>query len=397
MIELLFPVAVCGAAVLFGRKKPKSDQEQIELVFRNLGVGGKVGKEKQTFVYPKLINKHQVENGIEYVYGTTVGLPDKILTPLKDILSSTLNKPLKLKYKKYLTITVYNEPIPDKVLYNDVPRMEGWVVPLGKSEVGWHFHDFDKTPHMTIAGTTRFGKTKMLKNNMTYLIEQHPDDVEFLIIDLKGKLEFNRYSNLKQVRTVCGDPFEAFEQLSLLHAELTNTMSEFLDAGWSNIVETTKKKRLFVIVDEAAQLAPDKFMDGESKKAMGGCQYFLSEIARVAGGLGVRLIYATQYPTADTLPRQIKQNSDIKISFRLPAGYASEVAIDDRGAEKLPSDVPGRALIKTHEIIEVQTPLITDEEMMERVGPYVITERKDVSPEIGSSITKFGEDGVSQP
>lgn len=397
VIEFLFPAAVCGLAVAFGRKKKPTDKDQIELVFRNLGVGGKIGKEKQTFLFPKLVHEHSVENGKEYVYATTVGLPDKTLKPLKEILSSTLNKPLKLKYKKYLSITVYDIEMPEVVLYKDVPSKKGWVVPLGKNLEGWHFHDFDKTPHTTIAGTTRFGKTQMLKNIMTYLIEHHTEDVEFLIIDLKGKLEFNPYRNLKQVRAVCGDPFEAYEELSQLHLQVKDTMEKFLGNGWNNVVKTSEKKRLFVIVDEAAQLAPDKFMEPEVKKIMSACQYYLSELARVAGGLGTRIVYATQYPTADTLPRQIKQNADMKISFRLPTGYASEVAIDEHGAEKLPSNIPGRALVKTHEVTEVQTPYIEDNEMMERIDRYVISERKEVSRESGSSITQFGENGVHEP
>ena len=36
----------------------------------------------------------------------------------------------------------------------------------------------------------------------------------------------------------------------------------------------------------------------------------LSHIARIGGALGFRLIFCTQYPTGDTLPRQVKQNSD---------------------------------------------------------------------------------------
>lgn len=75
-------------------------------------------------------------------------------------------------------------------------------------------------------------------------------------------------------------------------------------------------------------------------------------------------------PTSDTLPRSIKQNSDGKITFRLPSGYASDVAIDEHGAEKLPSDVKGRALYKTHELKEMQVPLIEDKEMWERLAQY---------------------------
>jgi len=53
--------------------------------------------------------------------------------------------------------------------------------------------------------------------------------------------------------------------------------------------------------------------------------------------------------------------------------------------------------VKTHEIIEVQTPYIEDKEMMERKGQYVISERKEVLPERGSTITQVGEDGIHDP
>jgi hypothetical protein len=92
-------------------------------------------------------------------------------------------------------------------------------------------------------------------------------------------------------------------------------------------------------------------------------------------------------PTSDTLPRSIKQNSDGKITFRLPSGYASEVAIDEKGAEKLPSDVKGRGLYKTHEIKEMQVPLIEDNEMWDRLKPYQV-KKGEIEIE---RINQFGE------
>jgi DNA segregation ATPase FtsK/SpoIIIE, S-DNA-T family len=147
---------------------------------------------------------------------------------------------------------------------------------------------------------------------------------------------------------------------------------EFKRNVWSNIVNTPISKRLFVVVDEGDQLAPDKFMTKEQKNRLGACQRILGEIARIGGALGIRLIFCTQYPTSDTLPRQVKQNADLKITFRLSAGYASMVAIDDYGAEELPSDIPGRAIVKTHELRTLQTPFISDSEMWKRLEVYQI-------------------------
>lgn len=388
MFEIILPAAVGGLAVLLGRKKGWNDRKSIELVFKNLKIGYKSGDE---FKFPTFMSEDkETEGRTIYTYRTSIGLTDSEVKPIQETLTKTLNSKVSVEYDRFIIITVYHESIPKLLHYRDIPKgAGGWLVPLGKNEDGFHFHDFDAIPHMTVAGTTRFGKTVNLKSNMTYLIESHPDDVEFILIDLKGGLEFDRYKNLKQVRHVCKNLEETHAVLQQLHYDLASLMTDFLEKGINNIAETNLKNRLFVVVDEAAQLAPEAWMQKEVREAMAECQWYLSELARVAGGLGVRLIYATQYPTADCLPRQIKMNSDIKISYRLGADYASKVAIDEYGAEKLPSNFKGRALVKTHELREMQTPLITDKEMFGRLKQYVIKKR-DTPPPGNDDIIEIG-------
>jgi DNA segregation ATPase FtsK/SpoIIIE, S-DNA-T family len=369
----MIPLVSSAVALWAGTRKNDRNKTAIEKVFKNMKVGAIEGKDS---VYPKLIKKEQHEHFDRYTYRVPVGLPSKVLEPLQEIISATLDTPVEVTFKKWLYVDVFRSTIPDFVPYKDVPDQKGWVVPLGVNEKGWHFHDFDKTPHCTIAGTARFGKTVLLKVMTTYLIEHHPDDVEILIIDLKGGLEFERYRYLRQVIDVASDPLETLEVLENVKSLLEQRMIEFKQNHWTNVVHSPYKKRLFVIVDEAAQLVPEPHMEKTMRNILSYCQNVLSEIARIGGALGFRLLFCTQYPTADTLPRQIKQNADIKISFRLPTGYASQVAIDDHGAEELPSAFPGRAIIKTHETKIVQTPLIDDEEMMKRLGRYQIAKHR---------------------
>ncbi|MCQ6344130.1 cell division protein FtsK, partial [Bacillus cereus] len=108
------------------------------------------------------------------------------------------------------------------------------------------------------------------------------------------------------------------------------------------------------------------------------CQEMLSEIARIGGALGFRLIFCTQYPTSDTLPRQIKQNSDAKIGFRLPTVVASQVAMDESGLEELPS-IPGRALFKTDRVEEIQVPYLSNKEMWNTLKQYKVVKRHETS------------------
>ncbi|WNN20023.1 FtsK/SpoIIIE-like protein [Bacillus phage FI_KG-Lek] len=107
-------------------------------------------------------------------------------------------------------------------------------------------------------------------------------------------------------------------------------------------------------------------MKKEQQRLLGACQQMLSHIARIGGALGFRLIFCTQYPTGDTLPRQVKQNSDAKLGFRLPTQTASSVVIDEAGLETIKS-IPGRAIFKTDRLTEIQVPYISNEMMWEHL------------------------------
>lgn len=402
MIEAaLLPVlAIAFAAAI--PKGNRNDRATIEKVFKNVGFG-LLDVDTKKLMFPKYKRKEVIYDGIPknkeeekqyrigttYFYTTPPGL--KVYLAKEEekkwrYWSSALNKPVEIEYKKILMIHVYDDELKTKIPYADIPvpteeQVKDWAVPIGKAISGFIWHSFDKVPHMTAAGTTRFGKTVLLRMIMTYLITHHPNDIELYIIDLKGGLEFKRYKCLRQVKMLATNPQEALALLTYLTNEnlemgplgvLEQDFSLFERKLWHNIVDTPLKKRRFIIVDEGAQLTPagKGFESKEDGIAKALCQAKLSRIAGVFGAVGARVIFGTQYPTSDTLPRNVKMNADAKISFRVPAGYASEVAIDDYGAEKLPSTVPGRALFKTHELREMQVPFITHEEMWELLAKY---------------------------
>lgn len=410
MLEWALVPTLIAVAALTPKGKP-NDKKKIQTIFENTkyGIPNKQGQ-LQIPKFKKKVSIMDGENeiGSRYLYTIPLGLPaTKIADMEKQVgfFSDGLNRPVIVEFKrenpkfeltpKYLTISVFNRDIPSLYPYAQVPSVDGWLIPLGRGLEETIWHNFEHIPHMTVAGMTRFGKTVFLKVLTTYLIEHHAEDVEFYIIDLKGGLEFGRYERLKQVKGVASDPFEALIMLQEIHHELQNDFVLFRKKYWTNVSNTPIKKRRFIIVDEAAQLAPEKWMPAEMKKALEQCQWVLGEITRIGGGLGYREIFCTQYPTADTLPRSVKQNADGKMSFRLPTGYGSEVAIDERGAETLRSDIKGRALYKTHELKELQVPFLDDKDMWERLSKYerINTDREETQ-ETGGDIIKFGRDEV---
>ncbi|KYG30436.1 FtsK/SpoIIIE domain-containing protein [Priestia endophytica] len=388
MWELMaIPVLTSAAALWFGRNTSSEEQRIVQQIFEHYHIHVKDGKNSR---YPQLVRECKSSKQIKLIYRTPLALEEKTLRTLQQILSVTLDQEVNVSFKKWLIIEILKHKMPSYVSYQEAPYRKGWMVPLGKNRQGWHFHHFDHTPHTTISGTTRFGKTVMMKVMMTYLIEHHPQDAQFIIIDLKGGLEFDRYKNLQQVKRIASDPIEALYALKQVQEDMKERMDRFKRQGWSNIVDTPLSQRLFVLIDEAAQLTPEKFMEKEEKKTLAQCQSILSEIARIGGALGVRLVYGTQYPTSNVLNGSIKQNADLKVSFRLGSDYASKVALDAYGAETLPSDIKGRALIKTHEVKEVQVPYLNHDEIWKRIGGYEVAKQTVVPNETGEDYVRLG-------
>ncbi|MEG7864488.1 cell division protein FtsK [Bacillus paranthracis] len=243
---------------------------------------------------------------------------------------------------------------------------------MGQSLEEMIYHDFDKTPHMVLGGLTRMGKTVFLKVLLTTLIEANPENTHVYLIDLKEKgLEFSEFSNLKQVVEVADSVEKAHAVLEKIMKKIEERGKLMKEKGYKNIVETKEKDRYFIIVDEGAVLAPAKGLPRPINKIREECQYMLSYIATVSGGLGFRLILATQYPTVTSIPSVVKQMSDAKLGFRLPTRVASEVVLDESGLETLPS-LPGRAIYKTDRLTEIQVPYISDEMMWNHLKEYEV-------------------------
>ncbi|MEW4233958.1 FtsK/SpoIIIE domain-containing protein [Bacillus thuringiensis] len=379
MLELL---SVPLAAILFAifgdkLKNKEDDRKKIQVFFEVSGIAIRSNEKLQ---YPVFIEQKDDDRSTTYVYRLPVGMPSKIIQKVEDVVSEGLSKPVRIQYDNYkLNIRVFYKDVPDKWDWEvDLIKKGKWQVPMGQSLERLIYHDFDKTPHMALGGLTRMGKTVFLKNVFTSLTLSQPEHIHLCIIDLKGGLEFGPYKNLKQVDSVAEKPIEAFMVLSDILRKMEEKMQYMKARHYTNVVETNMKERYFIIVDEGAELCPDKSMKKEQQKLLGACQQMLSHIARIGGALGFRLIFCTQYPTGDTLPRQVKQNSDAKLGFRLPTQTASSVVIDEPGLESIKS-IPGRAIFKTDRLTEIQVPYISNEIMWNHLKQYEVEKHEDTN------------------
>jgi hypothetical protein len=389
-----------------------NDKEKIERIAANAGLVTKDGKQirihrrtkgdgfaEYVFQIPLGLSfadfekkKHVFEDGLNIKRSTldisladlkTINLRGNILEQIKSILANKrkLRKEIELEFDGMLKFRVYDSPLIDFLPFNEtmLSRCTGWEIPIGVSRSEFVKHDFDAIPHMICAGATRKGKSAFLKLLVSSLIARKPDDVRFTILDLKGGLSFAKFRDVKQVETVAKNVHEAVEALRAIRNEMNSRLERYLDAGIEDVREAGVKERHFIIVDEAAQIASAGETDKETKRLKVECESILSEIARVAGALGYRLIFCTQYATADTLPRQVKQNADAKLCFKLQTEVASQVVLGEgeTDAAHLPL-IPGRAVYVTDRKQIVQCAYVSNDDIDRLIGPHInIHARKD--------------------
>lgn len=389
----------------FQKNTAVSDAQKIQRIVANANLNVKENGRTKSI---RLQRKRKIKGGMEYVYQLPLGLSVKQMEDHRHLLEDGLNvrqvisweeiKKLKLDktilqqikrlfrqekaqkevvidFDGMLRIRVYEQSLPKSIEWQDDMRAKKWAVPVGFNRDGLIHHDFEKRPHIVVAGTTGYGKSQYLKLLITTLIQEQPDNVHFSLVDLKGGTAFYRFKDLKQVNGVAKDPEEAKEMLTQVQEQMEERLSEVVHGGFEDVQEAGIKDRHFIIVDEAADL------DKPSLE-------IVTDIARRGRAAGVRLVYATQYPTNETLPSQVRQNIGGRISFVLETTAASLATLDEKGAEDLP-EIPGRAIYKRVKKEVVQCPYITNDQIKEQIALHInIRGRDDEHPNTTSTANR---------
>ncbi|EMI10346.1 FtsK/SpoIIIE domain-containing protein [Anoxybacillus gonensis] len=414
LFEILSSLVAGGiaATTYFKQHGTGDDKTKIERIAANAGLVSKDGKQiriyrrmkgdgftEYVFQIPLGLSfadfekkKHVFEDGLNIKRSTldisladlkSITLRSNPIPQIKSLLQNKRkqNKEIEMSFDGMLKIRVYERTMPELLPFDEamLSKCQGWEIPIGVSRSGFVTHDFDTIPHMIVAGATRKGKSAFLKLLVASLIARRSDDVRFTILDLKGGLAFVKFKDARQVVTVAKNAWEALEALRAVRDEMNRRLEHFLGAGIEDVKSAGVKERHFIIVDEAAQIASAGETDKEIKRIKVECEHILSEIARVAGALGYRLIFCTQYATADTLPRQIKQNADAKLCFRLQTEVASQVVLGEgeTDAAHLPL-IPGRSVYMTDRKNIVQCAYVTNDDINRLIGPHInIRPRKE--------------------
>lgn len=205
--------------------------------------------------------------------------------------------------------------------------------------------NFNKTTNVIVGGTTGYGKTNLINVLITDLVLTDPKHTKLYLIDLKEGVEFEKFRKLEQTCQLSTNVETTYHLLQKAMQQLKSIQNKAIKEEWTNINNTRYKDRYYVIIDEAGDLSPESYMDKKEKYMRKECLVMLTHLARIGRAFGFRMVFSSQYTTADVLPRQIKQNADAKICFKIQNEYASEVVLGKGNTEAadLP-DIRGRAV-----------------------------------------------------
>ena len=203
-------------------------------------------------------------------------------------------------------------------------------------------------PHGLIAGTTGSGKSELLQTLVASLaVANRPDEMTFLLVDYKGGSAFRDCVNLPHTLGMVTDldGHLVTRVLESLAAELRRRERLLAEYGAKDQPDYLMKRRLdrsmpplprlLLIVDEFATLVrevPD-FIPG------------MVSLAQRGRSLGIHLVLATQRP-AGVVTADIKANTNLRIALRVLDPNESKDVIDTSDAAVIPTNVPGRALVR---------------------------------------------------
>lgn len=198
------------------------------------------------------------------------------------------------------------------------------TIPIGKDTNNNVVNiDFDKIPHILIAGTTGSGKSVLMNDILCSLIATtHTSNFDMVLVDPK-QVEFSPYASLPNVKFI-DETNEAVAYLYDLCGEMDNRYALMKEKGIND--SNGVLKPIYVFIDELADLMLTSRYEVEES---------ITRLAQKGRACGIHLIIATQRPTANVITGLIKANMPCKIALKVSSVRDSVVALDHKGAEQL--------------------------------------------------------------
>jgi S-DNA-T family DNA segregation ATPase FtsK/SpoIIIE len=218
-------------------------------------------------------------------------------------------------------------------------------------------------PHTLIAGSTGSGKSVLMQNIILGIAAtNNREEARIILIDPKQGVDYFPFDGVPHlVHGIIDSQEEALNKLQTLVGEMDRRYAKFKEARASNlgsynrrVVSSERLPVIWVIHDEFAEW----MMVEEYKEEVTSLVGRLGVKARAAG---IYLIFAAQRPDANVMPMQLRANLGNRLALRVDSEGTSEIALGERGAERLLGRGHLIAKLEGEALSYAQVPFIEEE------------------------------------
>lgn len=226
-------------------------------------------------------------------------------------------------------------------------------------------------PHTLIAGSTGSGKSVLMQNIILGIAcTNTPAQAKITLIDPKLGVDYFAFEGLPHLQGgIIDDQGEAIKQLGELVDEMNRRYTVLKENRVSNIFDLNRKASpterlpfLWIIHDEFAEwmMTPD-YSDTVSD--------IVGRLGVKARAAGISLVFAAQRPDANVMPMQLRANLGNRLVLRVDGEGTSEIALGEKGAERLLGKGHLAAKLEgAPEIVYGQVPYVRNEFLAQAVA-----------------------------
>lgn len=249
-----------------------------------------------------------------------------------------------------------------------IKEIDGEILYLN---LGGSFENLEHhAPHTLIAGATGSGKSVLLQNILLDICATNsPEQAYIYLIDPKMGVDYVALSDLPHLQDgITIDRAKSQEIMDSLVEEMESRYKKFLSCKAkdlqsynSRVAKSDRLPFIWLVHDEFAEW----MLVDEYKTAVSTAVQRLGVKARAAG---IYLIFAAQRPDANVLPVQLRDNLGNRLILRVESVGTSEIALGQKGAEKLlgKGHLIAR-LTNQPSLIYAQVPFLSDREVVDIV------------------------------
>lgn len=242
---------------------------------------------------------------------------------------------------------------------------KGIAIPIGSNEKDIIIENINTMPNLLIGGTVMSGKTSFINTIIcSILLTKKPTEVKLMIFDSK-RIDYVIYNSIPHLMIpVISDIKKLNISLQMVCSEIQRRMDLLRETNSKNIDSYNKNAEckyhdIVVILDDYSGL-----------NNMEEINESIEYITANGWNVNVYMIVSSNHPSAKVIPTVSKANFPARLSFKVVSSQASQIILDEVGAEKLSGQ--GSALYTSRlneSLLKIKVPYITDDDI-NRIANY---------------------------